>query len=299
MTGWTLAERARRRWRRDVVGSLEARVLAPIRRRVNRQRTFRPLFVAGAMGSGTTLLAFSLGQRFDVSCTIAESSHQVASDSFLHAPGVDEYPSIRDYEEAMLPKASWSVAEGRRHLLDLYRGYARGLGDRAIDKGPNTNLVRAAFLAECFPDAQFVGVFRDPVANVEGLRRKWPSFRREPLEESVRFYRSIHERFLREAEGLRDRLVMVEYEDLVERYEEVLAWLGRRLGLAASTAPRRLPTRGNVEGRGIRNVTGGRIGVVSDANASAYARLSEDEAAAIRRELEPLHRVLQAWAESP
>jgi len=73
---------------------------------------------------------------------------------------------VAQYVKALREQQSWSVEEARHHLLALYRSRATGAGSVVIDKGPNSNLVRAAFLRRCFPGARFVLIFRDPVANV-------------------------------------------------------------------------------------------------------------------------------------
>ncbi len=296
MSQLSLSERLRRRFRRSVLAPLDARVAGPVRRRRNARRSFRPVFVTGAMGSGTTLLAFSLGQRFEFACMIAESAHQVAKRSFLHSPGVDAFPSVRAYEEAIRPGAGWSVEQARDDLLWLYRSHATGRSDRALDKGPNTNLLRAGLLARCFPEGRFVVVFRDPVANVEGFRRKWRAFGGDSLDECIRFYAALHESFLGQAAAFADRVVFVEYEALVRDYDARLGSLARRLELEPARSRRRLAQRGNVPGQGIRNVARGRIGVVHDANQQAYGGLSELEASRIREALAPLHARLRVRA---
>ena len=68
--------------------------------------------------------------------------------------------------------------------------------------------------AECFPDARFLLVVRDPVANVEGFRRKWPTFGRAPLSDSIGFYRRTHERFLELASSRRHGSQQVRREAL-------------------------------------------------------------------------------------
>jgi hypothetical protein len=292
----SLPERLRRRFRRRVLAPLDAHVVGSLRRWRNAGRDFRPVFVTGAMGSGTTLLAFSLSQRFELACVIAESAHQVSKRSFLHNPGVDAFPDVRAYEAAIRPRPDWSAAQAREDLLRLYRSHARGRSDRALDKGPNTNLVRAGLLARAFPEGRFAVVFRDPVANVEGFRRKWRSFGADALDECVRFYAAIHESFLEQAGAFADRVLWVEYEALVRDYDALLDELGRRLGLAPAAHSRRLEQRANVPGQGIRNVAGGRIGVVTDANRHAYGGLSEAEIARIRHGLDPLHAELRARA---
>ena len=296
MANIPLSERIRRRLRRSVVAPLDAQVGGAIRRRRNAAREFRPVFVAGAMGSGTTLLALSLAQRYECACVITEHAHQVARDSFLHDPGVEAYPTVRAYEDAIRPRPDWSVVRGRDDLLQLYRSYASGSSDVAIDKGPNVHLVRAGFLARCVPDAFFVAVFRDPVATVEGFRRKWPTLAHESLEECVRFYAAVHESFLEQVSEFPERVAWVQYESLVSRYDEILRVVAQRAGLRVARKRRRLPTRGNVEGRGIRNVSRSRIGVLADANTRAHENLPHEVIATIESTLGPLHERMKALA---
>ncbi len=268
------------------------------RRRRNAGRLFRPIFVAGAIGSGTSLLAASLGQRFAVAGVALESARDISPSSCLWIDRVLHFDSIRAYEDKLAPQADWSVAQAREDLLDLYRSRAAGDPDAEafIDKGPNTNLVRASFLAEAFPDAHFVLIFRDPVVNIEGFRRKWLTFGNDRLEESLRFWAAIHERFLEQAESFPDRCISLEYEALVERYEEVLAGLAARLGVEPSARQRPVAARDVGDGRGLRGVEGGRIKIVGDASARAYARLEEQEIDRIRERLGPLHERLRASA---
>lgn len=296
MSQLSLSERLRRRFRRSVLAPLDARLAGAVRRRRNARREFRPVFVTGAMGSGTTLLAFSLGQRFEFACVIEESAHQVAKGSFLHSPGVEAFPSVRSYEAAIRPRAGWSVEQARDDLLWLYRSHATGPSDRALDKGPNTNLLRAGLLARCFPEGRFVVVFRDPVANVEGFRRKWRSFGADSLDECIRFYASIHESFLEQSAEFPDRVIWIEYEALVRDYDARLESLARHLELEPARNQRGLARRANVPGQGIRNVARGQIGIVLDANERAYGHLTEPEIARIREALAPLQARMRARA---
>jgi hypothetical protein len=273
--------------------------VAPVRRWRNRRLEYRPVFVAGAMGSGTTLLAFSLGQRFERACVIEESALQISERSFLHLPDLELYDSIRAYQQAILPRGDWSPERGRADLLELYRSHGRGRSEVVIDKGPNVHLVRAAFLARCFPDAHFVAIFRDPVAVIEGFRRKWRRFGNDPLEENLRFYREVHESFLEQAPTLGSRLLVLRYEDLVEHHEASLERLRATLRLEPAARRPRLPTRANVRGQGIRNVRRGRIGVVRDGNVEAYRKLPAETIATIRAALGPVDARLRALAWRP
>ena len=266
--------------------------------RRNAGREFRPIFVAGAIGSGTSLLAASLGQRFAVAGVALESARDVSRSSCLWVDRVASFDSIRRYEEGLAPGSDWSLARAREDLLGLYRSRASGDPESEIfvDKGPNTNLVRARFLADAFPNAHFVLIFRDPAANIEGFRRKWLTFANDRFEESIRFWGAIHESFLEQAESFPERWVAVEYEALVERYDEVLAGLAARLGIEESAERRAIAARDVGHGRGLRGVEQGRIRVVRDANASAYATLEEADIARVREALGPLHARLRAAA---
>lgn len=291
---WSLMDRVVRRLRSQVAEPLARNVGAPIRRWRNAGREYRPIFVGGASGSGTSLLALTIGQVFDCAGVIYESNLQVSERSVLYVPDIEMFPTVADYQRAIGPHDAWSIEGARRDLLDLYRSYTSGPSDVVIDKGPDTNLLRAGFLARCFPDASFVLVFRDPVANVEGLRRKWSTFANDSLAESIRFYTEIHERFLRGVEACSERVVAVEYETLVEHYDATTARIGERLGLAPATKRRGLWPVANVEGEGIRNVRGNRIRVVKDANQRAYERLGQEPVDEIRTALGPLHERLRA-----
>lgn len=249
----------------------------------------RPVFVAGAMGSGTSLLALSLGSRFHVAGVVYENALEVSPRSFLHMAAVDSHQSVADYERAIQPHSNWSVEEGRKWLRRLYRATAQRSFPGIIDKGPNVHLVRAGFLAECFPDASFVLVVRDPVANLEGFRRKWPTFARAPLIESIGFYRRTHERFLELADQCSLDVVAIAYEDLVGRYEAVLSQLAEHLDLSPRDAVGSVHARPDSGGKGIRNVAQGRISLLSRTNESSYSALAPGDVSLIRSELGELH----------
>ncbi|MCZ6714806.1 MAG: sulfotransferase [Deltaproteobacteria bacterium] len=292
----TLTERLRFRAQYQVWDPFTRRLREPYWRWRNAGRTYRPIFVSGVMGSGTSLLAVALGQRFDVAGVVYESARLAAKSSFLYVPTMAAFASIAEYEARVRSDASWEIEIGRRDLLALYRAYGSGTGEWIVDKGPNTSLLRAGFLARCFPDARFVLIFRDPVANVEGFRRKWPTFGRESPEANAHFWMEAHEQFLRETEPLRERVRVIDYNALATRYDQVLDALGRDLGLAVSTRPGSLRTRPNIEGYGIRNVARSRIGVVQDADRRAIERVDPAEAEAIRALTGPLTDRLRARA---
>ena len=283
-----LLERLRRRFWWQIGDPLDRALGGALRRRINAGRSYAPIFVCGAMGGGTSLLAVQLGQRFECAGVAYESANDLPRDSFLHLSGPEAFPDVASYLEALRPGADWRPELGREALLDLYRASVWRRGDAVIDKGPNANLVRAGFLARCFPEARFVLIFRDPAANIEGFRRKWPSFGAAPIAQCVDFWSQIHRAFLSASARFASRSWIVDYADLVARNEATLAALASRLGLRAANVPRRLRARGNLEGRGIRNVSGRDVGVVDDADARARARLGDLACTEIDTALAPL-----------
>ncbi len=227
---------------------------------------------------------------------IFELDVQMLSHSFLSVPRLSSLSSIAEYEDIVTAKPSWSVERGQRDLQDTFRAYCTDPGDAVIVKGPDINLARAQFLDRCCPDARFVMIFRDPVANIEGYRRKWRAFGDQPLSESIRFYRNLYESFLGGAESFGDRVVGVEYEKLVADPDAAFDEIGRRLGLAPTTRIERLDGRADVAGKGLRNVRDGRIEVVTDASQRARDRLDPADLETIA-ELGPLHERLRALPE--
>lgn len=290
----TLLDRVKRRIRWHVSEPFEARVKAPVRGMLNGSRSYQPIFVAGSSGSGTSLLALSLGKSFDCAGVIYETNFQVAESSPLYVPDIDEFESVAAYQEFMTPKSDWTVESGRKDLLDCYRRFCWGASPVVVDKGPDINLLRASYLMECFPDGWLLLIFRDPVANVEGLRRKWKTFGNDPLSETIRFWRETHEAFLAAAAAHPDRALVLEYEALVESPDAALAALGRRMGLTQASGQRKLIESPNVEGMGIRNVKGNEIGYVTDANRRSRERLEASEVAEIEAGLGELESRLRS-----
>lgn len=291
----TIGERLGYRFRRHVADPLDHR-----RRSIlNRHRSFDPLFATGAMGSGTTLLGQQLGQRFELAAVIPESSLEISAGSFLHSRAIAEFDSVASYERSIECDSSWSTSAGIADMMALYRSRAGVDPDGStliVDKAANTHMLRAEFLLECFPEASMLAVFRDPAANIEGFRRKWPTFGGDALEASIRFYRRIHEALLAAQDRFAARIHIVEYEALVADPDAAFGRLGARLELELAQGPKTLATRPNQPGQGLRNVEGGSIRIVRDANALSHSKLGLDVADRIRSELDDLHVQLQGRA---
>lgn len=252
------------------------------------------------MGSGTTLLSFELGQNFEVAGVVEESALQVSPRSFLRVPPIAKHDSIASYLGSLERDAAWDIESARNDLQSLYRAHAVRAGSIVIDKGPNASLMRSEFFWACYPEAWTIMIFRDPVANIEGFRRKWRLFGSSDLTESIRFYRTLHECFLDSMDRREGRRVlMLSYESLVSALPEALTVIHERVGLSRASSRPSLHSRPNVPGQGIRNVHDDQIDVVPDANAAAYRNLPEHEIDWIREELGPLYaRMMERSAHS-
>lgn len=271
--------------------------LRRVRRRfANRHRDFDPVLVAGAMGSGTSLTALMIAKHLDCAGVVTESARQIARQSFLWMDKTESYAPIRAYEAAIGIHPEWSVDEGRNRILDMYRANAIRPGQTIVDKGPNTNLSRAEYLLACFPTARFLLVFRDPASNIEGFRRKWSSFGEDTIDENIRFYRELHERFLAFCDARAIPLVVIEYERFIENPDAALTRIGEYLRLPRTTTELELEERPESGTRGIRNVRDGEIRIVDGATTDSISKLSAEEVARIRAELGPLHHEMQKRA---
>lgn len=251
------------------------------------------------MGSGTTLLALLLGQRFESAGVVTESARQISRGSALYMPRTDSYPSVAALMDGLRVSNEWDEATARSDLVALYRSRAFRDSPWIVDKGPNANLVRATFLKRLFPQGRFAMIFRDPVANVEGIRRKWTLFGRSPLAEAIDFYRFIHESFLDQCDAFGDDCRIIDYDDMVTRDADYLAGLGDWLGLGASSSALPMRDRPNVRGRGVRAVKGKQIAVVKGASGEAYDRLEPKEVAEIQAGTAELMERLRGRVWSP
>lgn len=250
------------------------------------------------MGSGTTLLGLQIVQRFATSGVIDESCLLFPAAASLHVEAISRHASIRDYEASLFARSDWDAVVAREEMQTLYRARARQVAGPVVDKAANAHLHRLRFLSECYAEAAMLVIFRDPVANVEGFRRKWPTFGRDSLDENIRFYRDLHERFLAAREDWRGPCLLINYESLVSDPEATLALIRGRLGLTSSDTTRVLRERPNVPGQGIRNVEQGRIQIVADANEHALKGLESEQAMQIRDRLGGLYETLLREADN-
>ena len=101
------------RVRRRIVRPFDSNVIRPVRRFLNAGKTYQPLFVSGAMGSGTSLIATLLYNRFKCAGLVNESVLSISPSSFFHVDPLNTYTSVADYSSAISQSPSWSLADGR------------------------------------------------------------------------------------------------------------------------------------------------------------------------------------------
>jgi hypothetical protein len=283
-------------------GRLGRHFVEPIRRRrcarANADRILDPIFVSGAMGSGTTVLGLELGQRFETSGFVDESCLIARKHSLLHLEPVASHDRIRSFQESLFPRADWRIEVGRKQMLALYREQADHASGPIIDKAANAHLCRIDFLSRCFPDAPILVIFRDPAANIEGFRRKWPTFQRDSLVESIGFYRTIYEAFLDQRAKWTGKNLLLSYESLTSDPDASFGVIRDALDLVPTTGARDISSRANVSGQGLRNVGRDGIQIVADANERALADIGREDVESIRMALADLHSRLLRVADN-
>jgi len=237
-----------------------------------------PLFICGAMGSGTTLITRLIDQHFHVNGVANETALQIPRRSPLSIRGSHNYQSLEELSRALFVHPDVDPITVRVDLLSYYRRIQRRKGEDGkevvvVDKAPNAHLVRTPALRAAFPRCKFLFIYRDPISAVEGLRRKWAVCAAAPFEHVARFWVLLHETFERDTAFFRDDVIAVPYEVLTEDPDRVLAAIETAVPLRRREVLRSLGNKENREGFGLRNVSGGKIKVVKGVSRSARDRL--------------------------
>ena len=160
--------------------SVQTELAAPATRRTGRLRRTpidRPVFIVSSPRSGSTLLFETLAQSPDA-WTIGGESHQVIES----IPGLD--PRDRGHSSNRLDADDATPAV----VAQLHRGFASRLRDRDRNRPPRDrplrmlektpkNSLRIPFLAEAFPDATFIYLYRDPRETISSMIDAWRSDR--------------------------------------------------------------------------------------------------------------------------
>lgn len=227
---------------------------------------FRPIFVCGVSGSGTTLMSGLLDQQYENEFCLHESDRMREADPDLFIKHSSLYENLDVYYQDLIRTDTYSIERIRAAKLNLYRqlsSYPR-YSDAILDKAPNSHLVRIGQLYQAFPMAKIVLIYRDPVETIEGLMRKWPQlFGRAGVNMLCEFWNNLHLKFLNQTSLIKDEVFAVSYNDLIH---DPLNWLERLTSwadLKKRDTTKAYVDKTNRPGKGLRNIVGGKINVVS------------------------------------
>jgi hypothetical protein len=262
---------------------------------------FYPIFICGVAGSGTTLLSGLLDQRYQNAGCIHESALAMPSGSALRINSVGSYQALACYYSSMFIANDVPDQAVRASMLKLYRRVAHYPKHSSIiiDKAPNVHLVRTRRLRAAFPRSKFVLIFRDPVSNIEGLRRKWPDvFGQADLADVCDFWESVHKIFLEDTEAFASDVIVVSYSKLTEDADVVLEELAQFCGLQPREKPLTYRDRPNIPGKGLRNVINGEIKVVQNIDSQVTSSLSPEQWNYINNRLLPAYDKLNQLSKS-
>lgn len=259
---------------------------------VRAQGSYYPIFVTGAMGAGTSLIAYALEERSAVAGVADESAHRIDRRSRLAMERSSVYGTSEEYVRLLRTSGELGCIATERYYIDkVYRRECRKRRGYVVDKAPNTHLVHWDLLNRCYPGSPLLVVVRPPEATIEGIVRKWPQF---DLEAAIELYDLLYS----EAEILAAvdaRVSLVGYERFVHDYPASAERLVAKVGLPAAEGTVSGGSARTSPGKNLRCVEGSRIRVRRDLDQSARDRLPPASRATVLEKLGPLYERLCAY----
>ena len=261
-------------------------------------KQFYPIFICGVAGSGTSLLNGLLDQNYVAGLCLQESARALRDNPHVGMAKVNHYESLSHYYRSMFVSRNLSPRKMRSILMRLYRLRQEYPKESPVvfDKAPNVHLVRTGQLKASFPESKIILIYRDPVINVEGLRRKWPEvFGQAEFSAVCDFWQNTHEIFLSDIREFEEDVFAVSYAQLVENTDQVLQNVASFCKLKPRGDLHLYPERPNRPGKGIRNIVDGKIRVIQDINYQALTHLSEEEVEFASRSLSQTYNKLKSF----
>ena len=181
-----------------------------------------PIFIIGAMGSGSTLLRLILDSHPNIAIP--------RETGFMRAYNAHQFIPYKWSGRNWAKRMGWSRKELDEELARFYdrifmRNVERQGKTRWGDKTPY-HTWHVDDMARLFPEAQFVGIVRHPGACVGSNMNRWG----HGIKQASYHYSRYNREIARQAAALGERFAIVRYEDLVLRPEELLRelleWLG-------------------------------------------------------------------------
>ena len=180
-----------------------------------------PIFIVGAMGSGTTLLRLVLDSHENIAVP-QETGFMRAYNAHLHIPFKW---SGRNWAKRM----GWSREELDAELAAFYdrifMRYVQEQGKQRWGEKCPLHTWHVDDMARLYPDAKFVGIVRHPGACSASNMTRWE----HSLPKAAYHYERYNKEIARQAARHADRFALVRYEELVLQPEpvmrELLEWL--------------------------------------------------------------------------
>jgi len=181
-----------------------------------------PIFIVGAMGSGTTLMRLMLDSHENIAIP--------PETGFMRGYDAMRFTPFKWSGGNWTGRLGWSEEELDEQLRELYdrlfMRYAEQHGKGRWGEKTPLHTWHISDLARLFPDARFVAVVRHPYGSISSNMSR---FRSRLARAAAQWMQPCRE-LAGQAARLPDRFVIVRYEDLVSRPEpllrELLEWLG-------------------------------------------------------------------------
>jgi len=174
------------------------------------------------MGSGTTLLRLMLDSHERIAIP-----HETG---FMRTYNAMQFIPFKHTGRGWYERLGWAREEFddklREFFDDVFTRYAEEHGKERWGEKTPLHTWHISAMKRLFPDSVFVAIARHPGASVASIMRRFE----RPLGETVYHYDRYNKEILRQAARHRRRMIVLRYEDLVLRTEQVmrelLEWLG-------------------------------------------------------------------------
>jgi hypothetical protein len=181
-----------------------------------------PIFIIGAMGSGTTLLRLMLDSHPNIAIP--------PETGFMRAYNAHQFIPFKWSGRNWAKRLGWSRAELDHELSEFYarlfQRYVERHGKQRWGEKTPLHTFHVDDMARLYPDSQFVGMVRHPGGEVASCISRF----NHTLDRATYHYLRYTKEIVRQAAHYPDRFVIVRYEDLVLQPEramgELLEWLG-------------------------------------------------------------------------
>jgi hypothetical protein len=181
-----------------------------------------PIFIIGAMGSGTTLLRLMLDSHPHIAIP--------GETGFMRAYNAHQFIPFKWSGRNWARRLGWSRQELDRELAQFYEHlfmrYVERHGKQRWGEKTPLHTFHIDDMARLYPESVFVGIVRHPGGEVASCMSRFG----HSLSRATYHYLRYTKELVRQASRYPERFVVLRYEDLVLQPEralrELLDWLG-------------------------------------------------------------------------